>query len=803
MPKRRRKKKGKKCIFLGNCKIESMRVFLRSVIAQNKSSLKEVLDADSADLVWTGAKYPMTLFDDHKSGKPRRFLINRLPMIGVMCKKANLSRMLKMFEGLLPRDFDFIPQTWIMPQDYRNFKASFTKRKTYILKPSNSARGEGIRIARKWNTIDKIIKGNPNEDYVVQRYIASPMLLDGYKFDYRIYVVVFTQDADIKYIIFNDGLTRFGTKKYKRPNKKNIYEVYMHITNYSLNKKSEQFKDIASVEEESASKRKISTTLRQLRRKGKNVQSHWFWDEVDEIVSKTLSALCLPIYPHVFLNSEKTGPDDIHGNAFHILGFDIMMDSKKKLWLLEVNGNPALSPGEWLDAKNRIDAKIKSGIIVTVLKWFSIMDGEVQPSGPVSSEEDDEDESCKEDQVEDCESKSVAESFDLWSDFCLAIKQGDIKEVAQLLELATSPKLNNKDAEPRIETAKASEMIIGLAKAFRSHGANLKKDELVELNEDKRENGEDTVAISGNDSPNELTNSQQKLLEGQEDASALTEKIPVNERENEPRSSRPKVAAIQTTDEIPLPINDQGGLIASEGGGVDDKQPVFWDTKIPSDTSSALVKREWEDYGVFQKAKGEKSNSEKDLPGKTINPTGDLEVTATACPLVDAELEKENKDKGEEESLEEIFPLTSLAFDAGEMMVTIFESNFLKQVFLKYCPLTRFPPSHVGMLSVKFSRFCADANLVCEQFLRADADLLFRKLVSRVEYPPRRHMGYDLFCEAVVIIAQRLHDQSTPLLALKAVLNDISRVITFDEESRLSEKRPKARSYKELHDGQH
>jgi len=264
--------------------------------------------------------------------------------------------------------------------------------------------------------------------------------------------------------------------------------------------------------------------------------------------------------------------------------------------------------------------------------------------------------------------------------------------------------------------------------------------------------------------------------------------------------------AIQTTDEVPLPIHDQQGLIASEGGGDDDKQPALrqqLDTKIPSDTSSALVKREWEDYGVFQKVTGEKSNSEKDLAENTINPTSDLELTDTACQLVDVELEKEDKDKGEEESLEEVFPLRSLAFDTGEMMVTIFENNFLKQVFLKYCPLTRFPPSNVGMLSVKFSRFCADGNLVSEKFLRADADLLFRKLVSQVEYPPRRYMGYDLFCQAVVIIAQRLQDKKAPLMALKAVLNDISRVITFDEESRISEKRPKAQSYKELHDEQH
>ena len=72
---------------------------------------------------------------------------------------------------------------------------------------------------------------------VVQRYIGNPMLIDGFKFDLRVYVVVSrTKDGEIASFLADEGLARFCTQTYKRPGRENFKNIYMHLTNYAVNK---------------------------------------------------------------------------------------------------------------------------------------------------------------------------------------------------------------------------------------------------------------------------------------------------------------------------------------------------------------------------------------------------------------------------------------------------------------------------------------------------------------------------------------------------------------------------------------
>lgn len=77
-----------------------------------------------------------------------------------------------------------------------------------------------------------------DEQCIVSKYISNPFLINGLKFDLRIYVLVTSFDPWRIYI-YNEGLTRFASEPYTPLiNKQN---KFAHLTNYSINKKNEKY----------------------------------------------------------------------------------------------------------------------------------------------------------------------------------------------------------------------------------------------------------------------------------------------------------------------------------------------------------------------------------------------------------------------------------------------------------------------------------------------------------------------------------------------------------------------------------
>ena len=51
---------------------------------------------------------------------------------------------------------------------------------------------------------------------VVQEYLQNPYLIDGLKFDMRIYVLITGLDP-LRIFVYEEGLARFATEEYKPP----------------------------------------------------------------------------------------------------------------------------------------------------------------------------------------------------------------------------------------------------------------------------------------------------------------------------------------------------------------------------------------------------------------------------------------------------------------------------------------------------------------------------------------------------------------------------------------------------------
>ena len=75
----------------------------------------------------------------------------------------------------------------------------------------------------------------------------NPYLIDGLKFDLRIYVLRYGINP-LKIYIFEDGLARFATVPYEKPAEGNLQNMFMHLTNYAINKNSASYKQNENAE---------------------------------------------------------------------------------------------------------------------------------------------------------------------------------------------------------------------------------------------------------------------------------------------------------------------------------------------------------------------------------------------------------------------------------------------------------------------------------------------------------------------------------------------------------------------------
>lgn len=80
----------------------------------------------------------------------------------------------------------------------------------YIAKPEALSQGKGIFL---FNSIDRLPSDWESSNFVVQKYIHNPFLIDGLKFDFRIYVLLRSL-SPLRIYVYKEGLARFATTPY-------------------------------------------------------------------------------------------------------------------------------------------------------------------------------------------------------------------------------------------------------------------------------------------------------------------------------------------------------------------------------------------------------------------------------------------------------------------------------------------------------------------------------------------------------------------------------------------------------------
>ncbi|KAM9802833.1 tubulin monoglutamylase TTLL4 isoform 2-T2 [Syngnathus typhle] len=244
----------------------------------------------------------------------------------------NLSKMQHRFGK---QEFNFIPRTFVLPQDILQLRKSWKdgSRQKWIIKPPASARGVGIQVIHKWSQIPR------KKSLLVQKYIHKPYLIGGNKFDLRIYVYVTCYDP-LRIYLFSDGLVRFASCKYS-PSMKTLGNKFMHLTNYSVNKKNSEYQANSDDKACQGHKWAVKALWQYLGSRG--VNTTLIWEKIKDIVIKTIIAS--EPYVNSLLKMHVRTPYSCH----ELFGFDIMLDENLKPWILEVNISPSLHSNTALD----------------------------------------------------------------------------------------------------------------------------------------------------------------------------------------------------------------------------------------------------------------------------------------------------------------------------------------------------------------------------------------------------------------------------------------------------------------------
>lgn len=164
--------------------------------------------------------------------------INHFPGMSNVARKGRLAQNLDRMRRTFPHEYSFYPRTWVLPLEWGAFKTEFDANgkttRTFIVKPDSGCQGRGIFLTQDLERVDAM------ESQVAQLYVQRPLLIEGFKFDLRLYVLV-TSVIPLRVYAFKDGLTRFCTEEYTHPSGDNLGKRCMHLTNYAVNKGSENF----------------------------------------------------------------------------------------------------------------------------------------------------------------------------------------------------------------------------------------------------------------------------------------------------------------------------------------------------------------------------------------------------------------------------------------------------------------------------------------------------------------------------------------------------------------------------------
>jgi hypothetical protein len=212
-------------------------------------------------------------------------------------------------------DLRVIPPSWVLPHDAEVFsRVRLATQLTYIMKPDRGSLGQGITLLRSGDAFEA------NERLVVAQEYVEPYLLDGRKFDLRIYALI-SSVKPLEIYVHRDGVVRFCTELHSETSR------FGFLTNTAVNTRNSQAAE--------GSMTKTTGELWEILRE-RGVDTDRVWRDIEHVlVLALLSGL------NFLERYDLPTPYGI-SRCYQIFGCDVLLDSQLRPFVLELNYRPNL-----------------------------------------------------------------------------------------------------------------------------------------------------------------------------------------------------------------------------------------------------------------------------------------------------------------------------------------------------------------------------------------------------------------------------------------------------------------------------
>ena len=283
--------------------------------------------------------------------------ISHFPGIGPMVFKD------EMYQHLVrAARSDFVPRTFSMPDDLEAWHEAreADPDAIWIRKRKWSGNGDGIAMVTDPDAVPT------TDDWIVQEYIANPLLLDGHPYRHviRTYVLVTSLDPLVAYL-HRSAMVTFTSRPYT-PDRSSLADPIVHITSAPIQRGNTEVDDPL---------RSIDQDEYRHRLEASGIDFGAVWDDIRRLVVDTLEALNPPVLQ---LSSAITDRLDC---CFELLGYDLVVDDDSSVWLLEINKGPGIGATAADGPSQQAQRRVKNAVVRDTLEVI----GAAEPEWPSGS----------------------------------------------------------------------------------------------------------------------------------------------------------------------------------------------------------------------------------------------------------------------------------------------------------------------------------------------------------------------------------------------------------------------------------